>query len=70
MHMLYAEDLSFTSNKADQMQCMLNKLLPYARRKGLIVNVAKSEVVHFNSQSNVQVPVFRHGTEKLVNRLL
>eukprot|EP00967_Tisochrysis_lutea_P047649 scaffold58010_cov18-Tisochrysis_lutea.AAC.2 len=42
-HMLYADNLSFTSNKTDQMQCMLNRLLPYAHRKGLTVNVAKSE---------------------------
>eukprot|EP00967_Tisochrysis_lutea_P012802 scaffold14325_cov20-Tisochrysis_lutea.AAC.1 len=66
-HMLYADDLSFTSNKADLMQCMRNRLLPYARRKGLTVNVAKSEVVHFDSQSNAQVSVFRFGTEQLVN---
>eukprot|EP00983_Pelagomonas_calceolata_P071013 1151020-Pelagomonas_calceolata.AAC.1 len=36
MRMLYADDLSFTSNKADQMQCMLDRLLPYVR-KGLTV---------------------------------
>eukprot|EP00983_Pelagomonas_calceolata_P034547 1083020-Pelagomonas_calceolata.AAC.1 len=42
-HMLFEDGLSFTSNKADKMQCMLNRLLPYACRKGLTVNVAKSE---------------------------
>jgi hypothetical protein len=33
------------------MQTMLNKLCTYAEKKGLTVNTAKSEVVHFNSKS-------------------
>jgi len=33
------------------MQTMLNKLRTYAEKKGLTVNTAKSEVVHFNSKS-------------------
>eukprot|EP00983_Pelagomonas_calceolata_P047349 1140598-Pelagomonas_calceolata.AAC.2 len=64
--MLYATDLSFTSNKADQTQCMLNRLLPYARRKRLTVNIAESEVVHFNSHiaaaaADCVVPTFHAG---------
>jgi DNA primase len=33
------------------MQTMLNKLRTYAEKRGLTVNTAKSEVVHFNSKS-------------------
>eukprot|EP00967_Tisochrysis_lutea_P027795 scaffold32296_cov20-Tisochrysis_lutea.AAC.1 len=55
-----------TSNKADQ--CMLKRMLPHTRRKGLTVNVAESKVVHFNSQSNAQLPVFRYGAEQVVKK--
>ena len=49
-HMLYADDLGLT-NDPGEMQTMLNKLRTYAEKKGLTVNTAMSEVVHFNSQS-------------------
>ena len=50
-HMLYADDLGLTTNDPGEMQTMLNKLRKYAEKKGLTVNTAKSEVVHFNSKS-------------------
>ena len=50
-HMLYADDLGLTTNDPSEMQTMLNKLRQYAEKKGLTVNTAKSEVVHFNSKS-------------------
>jgi len=50
-HMLYADDLGLTTNDPGEMQTMLNRLRVYAKRKGLTVNTAKSEVVHFNSKS-------------------
>jgi len=50
-HILYADDLGLTTNEPGEMQTMLNKLRTYARKKGLTVNTAKSEVVHFNSKS-------------------
>ena len=50
-HMLYADDLGLnTINDPGEMQTMLNKLCKYAE-KGLTVNTAKSEVVHFYSKS-------------------
>eukprot|EP00983_Pelagomonas_calceolata_P120770 1160736-Pelagomonas_calceolata.AAC.15 len=36
-HMLYANDLSFTTNRTDQMQCMLDRLRGHAARKGLTI---------------------------------
>ena len=49
--MLYADDLGLnTINDPGEMQTMLNKLCKYAE-KGLTVNTAKSEVVHFYSKS-------------------
>jgi len=50
-HMLYADELGLTTNDPGEMQTMLNKLRAYAEKKGLTVNTAKSEVVHFNSKS-------------------
>ena len=47
-HMMYADDLGLTTNDPGEMQKMLDRLRVYAQRKGLTVNTAKSEVVHFN----------------------
>jgi hypothetical protein len=49
--MLYADDLGLTTNDPGEMQTMLNKLRTYAEKKGLTVNTAKSEVVHYISKS-------------------
>lgn len=58
-HMLYADDLSLCANEPSQLQTMLNRLGWYAREKDLIINVGKSEVVHFNSKTNsTSLPVF------------
>eukprot|EP00983_Pelagomonas_calceolata_P126495 1161310-Pelagomonas_calceolata.AAC.1 len=35
----------------------------YAQRKGLVVNTAKPEIVHFNLKGD-NVPVFRHAVHK------
>ena len=43
-HLLYADDLTLLSNKPQQLQCMLNKLAIYARKKHLIVNTKKCNV--------------------------
>ncbi len=48
-HMLYADDLCLTAKRPDQMQTMLDCLDEYAKRKGLNINIAKSEAVHSNS---------------------
>eukprot|EP00983_Pelagomonas_calceolata_P023761 748029-Pelagomonas_calceolata.AAC.1 len=55
--MLYADDLCLTSNLPDQLQLMFDRLHMYAQRKGLMINAAKSEIVHFNSRGD-NVPVF------------
>eukprot|EP00983_Pelagomonas_calceolata_P008664 282580-Pelagomonas_calceolata.AAC.1 len=51
-HKLYADDLCFTSNFPDQLQLMLDSLHTYAQRKGLVINTAKFEIVHFNSKGD------------------
>eukprot|EP00983_Pelagomonas_calceolata_P063050 1147566-Pelagomonas_calceolata.AAC.1 len=56
-HMLCADDLCITSNLPDQLQLMLDRLHTYAQRKGLVINAAKSENVHFNSRGD-NMPVF------------
>ena len=59
-HLLYADDLTLTANDPNAMQTMLNRLDCYARRKHLIINTAKSDVVHFNS-SGSNLPMFTIG---------
>jgi len=46
---------------------MLNRFDGYARRKGLAINTAKSEVVHFNSHG-FNVPAFSAGGAPLANK--
>eukprot|EP00983_Pelagomonas_calceolata_P020107 634720-Pelagomonas_calceolata.AAC.1 len=64
-HMLYADDLCLTANHPTELQIMLDRLHGYAQRKGLIINVSKSEVVHFNSEGN-NVPIFMLGGAQLM----
>ena len=46
-HMLYADDLTLTAIDPIQLQKMLRRLESYAARKGLTVNVQKSNIVIF-----------------------
>ena len=57
-HLFYADDLALMSYSEEGLRSMLDALHRYARRKGLIVNAAKSEVVVFNTRS---LPVRRGG---------
>eukprot|EP00983_Pelagomonas_calceolata_P033719 1056124-Pelagomonas_calceolata.AAC.1 len=56
--------LCLTSNQPDQLQLMLDRLHVYAQRRGLVTNVAKSEIVHFNSRGD-NVPIFTLGGARL-----
>jgi exonuclease III len=66
-HMLYADDLTLLSNEASSLQTMLSRLDVYARKKHLIINTAKSEVVHFNSLGS-NLPVFKIGSDTLAHK--
>ena len=66
-HMLYADELTLTANDNDALQKMLDHMHVYAQRKHLIINTAKSEVVHFNS-SGPHVPVLRVGGVPLIHK--
>ena len=59
-HLLFADDLTLTSNAANDLQHMLNRLHAYAHKKHLIINTNKSEVVHFNSRGS-NLPTFTVG---------
>jgi len=59
-HLLFADDLTLTSNDANDLQQMLHRLHAYAHKKHLIINTSKSEVVHFNS-SGSNLPTFTVG---------
>eukprot|EP00983_Pelagomonas_calceolata_P078216 1154193-Pelagomonas_calceolata.AAC.2 len=49
------------------MQTMLNRLDLYAQKKHLVINTAKSEVVHFNS-SESNLPVLSVGGVPLAHK--
>eukprot|EP00983_Pelagomonas_calceolata_P120841 1160743-Pelagomonas_calceolata.AAC.1 len=66
-HMLYADDLTLLTNEASVLQTMLCRLAVYARKKHLMINTAKSEVVHFNSKWN-NLPVFTIGSNALAHK--
>ena len=61
------DGLTLTANDHNALQKMLDRLHVYAQRKHLIINTAKSEVVHFNS-SGPDVPVLRIGEVPLVHK--
>eukprot|EP00983_Pelagomonas_calceolata_P004523 146832-Pelagomonas_calceolata.AAC.1 len=63
-HMLYADELCQTSNQPDQLQLMLHRLHAYAQRKGLVINAAKSKIVHFNYRGD-NMPLFMLGGARL-----
>ncbi len=66
-HMLNADDLCLTANRPDQLQTMLSRLDEHARRKGLTINTAKSEVFHINSHG-FNVPAFSVGGAPLAKK--
>eukprot|EP00983_Pelagomonas_calceolata_P010337 335680-Pelagomonas_calceolata.AAC.1 len=48
------------ANDPVALQTKLNRLQAYAQRKHLVINTAKSEVVHFKS-SGSDLPIFHIG---------
>eukprot|EP00983_Pelagomonas_calceolata_P020936 657886-Pelagomonas_calceolata.AAC.1 len=66
-HMLYTDDLTLMANDPVALQAMLKRLHVYAQRKHLVINTAKSEVVHFNS-SESDLLVFRIGGVPLAHK--
>eukprot|EP00983_Pelagomonas_calceolata_P027148 853954-Pelagomonas_calceolata.AAC.1 len=70
-HMLHAYDMCITANHPTVLQIMLDSLSSnlrlhgYAQKKGLIINVSNSEVVHFNSKGD-NAPTFTLGGTYLV----
>ena len=56
-HVMYADDLTLLANTRSNLQSMLDRLYAYAVRKGLTVNVGKSQVMVFNpSQQDISSP--------------
>eukprot|EP00983_Pelagomonas_calceolata_P031745 995761-Pelagomonas_calceolata.AAC.2 len=55
------------ANNPVALQAILNRLHAYAQRKHLLISIAKSEVVHFNS-SGLDLPVFCIGGVPLAHK--
>eukprot|EP00983_Pelagomonas_calceolata_P003603 117279-Pelagomonas_calceolata.AAC.1 len=55
------------ANDPVALQTMLNRLHAFAQRKHLVINTAKSEVVHYNS-SGSDLPVFHVGGVPLAHK--
>ena len=51
-HLMYADDLTLVANSANNLQRLLDKLAVYAEKKGLTINVRKSQVMVFNPGRN------------------
>eukprot|EP00983_Pelagomonas_calceolata_P078044 1154115-Pelagomonas_calceolata.AAC.2 len=66
-YMLYAGDLTLLSKKDGAFHTMLCRLIVYARKKHLIINTVKSEVVHFNSTGS-NLPVLTIGSDALAHK--
>ena len=67
-HLFYADDLVLLSTSPAELNEMLQELRDYAQRKGLNVNIPKSEVVVFNSPTpSTPAPdeVFRFDGQRL-----
>eukprot|EP00983_Pelagomonas_calceolata_P079436 1154663-Pelagomonas_calceolata.AAC.1 len=47
----YMQMTCLTANHPTELQIMLGRLHGYAQRKGLKINVSKSEVVHLSKQA-------------------
>lgn len=66
--MLYADDLALMTNSPREMQTMLSYLRVYAERKGLTVDTARSEVVHFNNKSGSCLSTFTYNSFLFLKR--
>eukprot|EP00983_Pelagomonas_calceolata_P117466 1160419-Pelagomonas_calceolata.AAC.1 len=68
-HILYAQadDLTMLSNEAGALQTMSRRLNVYERKKHLIINTVKSEIVHFNFKG-INLPVFTIGSDTLARK--
>eukprot|EP00983_Pelagomonas_calceolata_P078783 1154370-Pelagomonas_calceolata.AAC.4 len=64
-YMLYADDLSLTTDDPGEMRVMLNRFWAYAMIKGQTVNTSKSEVMRFYSRSCSSLPTFMYGNVAL-----
>ena len=66
-HVMYADDLTLLANNTGNLQSLLNRLIIYATRKGLTINVQKSQVVVFNpSRADLnQPPEVKLGADSL-----
>jgi len=58
-----ADNLSLMFSNPNHMQTMLNKLVAFAQGKSLSVNMRKSELMCFNSDTNNLPPLFYDGAQ-------
>eukprot|EP00983_Pelagomonas_calceolata_P001254 42970-Pelagomonas_calceolata.AAC.1 len=65
--MLYADDLTLLFNEPGALQTMLSRLNVYGRKKHIVINTFKSEVVHFNSKG-INLPVSTIGSDTLAHK--
>jgi hypothetical protein len=64
-HMMYADDLTLLANSQAHLQRLLSVLAHFAARKGLDVNVLKSQVVVFNEDPSLHTYTFDLGPARL-----
>ena len=59
-HCDYADDITLTSNTAENLQLQLNKFYDYTRFKGLKLNTDKTKVMIFFSRGNSAIPTLTY----------
>jgi hypothetical protein len=64
-HVMYADDLSLFANSTSNLQRLLDKLSAYAVKKGLTINVRKSQFMVFNPGRNQGSVEFTLGDKPL-----
>ena len=60
-HCEYADDILMVANKAEHLQCQLNKLYAYARAKCLTVNTETIKILIFFSAGSTSLPPFTYN---------
>ena len=62
--MLYADDIVLLAESAAELQLLLDALHDWCGRNDMVVNTAKSNVVHFRQASASRTGVFSFGNDK------
>lgn len=64
--LMYADDAALIATSADQLQTLLNQAEQWCTMYGMNINLAKTEIVVFNSQSHPSIGTWTLGGQQVV----